>query len=330
MAEADPVEAFLEYLRVGRGASPHTLRAYRHDLEALVAGVGDPVAAGVADLRRWAAGLAARGLSRRSAARSLAAVRSFYRWLEREGRRADNPAEALVAPRFRPPLPRVPPRAAVERLFGPAPADPLRLREQALLELLYGAGLRAAEAVGIDVADLDLDARLVRVRGKGGRERVVPFGQKARAALARYLAEGRPHLAGSDTAALFVNRRGTRLSVRAVGRILAAAERRTGITPAFSPHKLRHAFATDLLDGGADLRVVQELLGHRRLATTQVYTHVSRERLEAIYAHAHPRAVADPHPRDDHSGDDPARQGGHRRRRTSHPEPGDHPEEHGP
>lgn len=307
------LEGFLQYLSLGRGASPHTLRAYRRDLEEVAAVVGELRLAQVADLRRWAAGVLERGLSRRSLARKLAAVRSFYRWLAREGLRDDDPAALLASVRFRPSLPRVPATREVTRLFDPAPADPLRLREQALLELLYGAGLRAAEAVGVDLDDLDLEARLVRVRGKGGRERVVPFGRKAQAALARWLADGRPHLAGSRTGALFVNRRGARLSVRAVGRILAEAERRAGIAKPFSPHKLRHAFATDLLDGGADLRVVQELLGHRRLSTTQVYTHVSRERLEAIYAHAHPRAVADPHRRNDHPGDDPGREGGHRR-----------------
>jgi integrase/recombinase XerC len=306
------LEEFLRYL-TRRGASPHTVRAYRRDLEEVVAVVGRLRDAPVAELRRWAAGVMGGGLSRRSFARKLAAVRSFYRWLGREGLRDDNPAALLGSVRFRPPLPRVPPRRDIERLFDLDAADPLSLRARALLELLYGAGLRASEAVGLDVGDLDLDERLVRVRGKGGRERIVPFGRKAQAALVRWLADGRPRLARSGTTALFVNRRGGRLSVRAVGRILGEAEQRAGISRPFSPHKLRHAFATDLLDGGADLRVVQELLGHRRLSTTQVYTHVSRERLEAIYAALHPRAVADPHRRHDRPGDDPGREGGHRR-----------------
>ena len=285
------VEEYLKAVRLHGSGSAATTRAYRQDLSELLRLIPDPERATSKDLRRFAASLLRRGLSNRTAARKVAAVRGFYRWMAREGYIPDNPAHRLHAPKFRPGLPHTLSEAAMhEMLSAAAEPGPLGLRDTALLELLYAAGVRAGEAVGLNLTDVDLEQRLVRVMGKGGKERMVPLAAPARDAIRRWLDDGRKKIVGAGEQALFVNYRGTRLSSRSVGRIVAAVLGRTAIHHHVSPHWFRHTFATHLLENGADLRVVQELLGHSRLSTTQIYTQVTLERLEAVYAHTHPRA----------------------------------------
>jgi integrase/recombinase XerC len=285
------VEDYLRAVRLRGSGSAETERAYRRDLQELLQQVPDPLKASRADLRRFAAGLLKRGLSGRSAARTLSTVRGFYRWLAREGWVTDDPAYRLPAPRYRPGLPHAltveEMAALLEAAAGPGP---LALRNVALLELLYAAGLRVSEAVGLSLGDLDLDGGWVRVMGKGSKPRDVPVGQVACEAIRRYLDRGRPYLAGAHEPAVFLNRHGGRLSARSVGRIVQTVLAETAVHQRVSPHWLRHSFATHLLERGADLRVVQELLGHSRLSTTQIYTKVTLERLEAIYEQTHPRA----------------------------------------
>ena len=285
------VTQFLAHVAWRGSGSAATRRAYALDLRELLEAVGDPLGASPADLRRYQAGLLRRGLSKRSAARKVSTVRSFYRWLAAEGFLAESPARRMTAPKFRPGLPHALSREEVEDLLAAAVRPgPRGLRDAALLELLYASGLRAAEAIALDVVDVSAAAGLVHVRGKGGHERIVPVGRPALSALDRYLADGRPRLAGTGEPAVFVNRSGHRLAVRTVGRLVKAALARTAVVRRVSPHWLRHTFATHLLEGGADLRVVQELLGHARLSTTQTYTHITAEHLEAVYERAHPRA----------------------------------------
>jgi integrase/recombinase XerC len=281
------------------GQSPATVRAYAADVEAFTqwasrAGVED--AAGVERmlLRRYLAYLTTRRYARATIARKASALRRYFAWQARRGALAEDPARRLRAPAGGSRLPRVLDRGELEVLLDVAAGaeeTPLeqaqRLRDDATLELLYGAGLRVAELCGLDVGDLDLRGRTVTVFGKGAKERRVPVHDRAAGALARWLTEGRQRLVGPETpdGAAFLNRRGHRLGPRDVRRIL---DRRAG-SPTH-PHALRHSFATHLLDGGADLRVVQELLGHASLQTTQVYTHVSKERLLSVYGSTHPRA----------------------------------------
>lgn len=289
--QQEVVSQYLRYLAASRGASRETVRAYRSDLRELLRYAPDPLTCTSADLRKFAAGLMRRGLSNRSASRKLSAVRSLFRWLAAQGIRSDDPAYRLSAPRFKSGLPHA---LTVQELTTMLTAarrpGPLGLRDVALLELLYASGLRAQEVVGLNLNDLDEGSGLVRVHGKGGRDRIIPVGQMALEAIARYRESGRPLLASPTEMALFVNRRGQRLSSRSVGRVVKAVLARTALHQHVSPHWLRHSFATHLLEGGADLRVVQELLGHSRLSTTQIYTHVTLERLEAVYERAHPRA----------------------------------------
>jgi site-specific recombinase XerD len=285
------VEEYLRAVRLRGSGSVETERAYRRDLQELLEQVPDPLKASRGDLRRFAGGLLKRGLSGRSAARTLSTVRGFYRWLAREGWVTDDPAYRLPAPRYRPSLPHaltVEEMAAL--LEAAAGTGPLALRNVALLELLYAAGLRVSEAVGLSLGDLDLDGGWVRVMGKGSKPRDVPVGQVACEAIRRYLDRGRPYLGGAHEPAVFLNRHGGRLSARSVGRIVQTVLAETAVHQRVSPHWLRHSFATHLLERGADLRVVQELLGHSRLSTTQIYTKVTLERLEAIYEQTHPRA----------------------------------------
>lgn len=291
-AAGGPVEQFLTYMGAVAGVSPHTLTAYRGDLADFGQAVGDPLTVDNRRIRAYLVALAERGLAPRSIARKLGAIRSFYRFAEREGLRPDNPARRLLTPRFRRGLPRVLTIDEVTQLIEAAMAvrGPLGQRNWALLETLYGAGLRSQEAVDLNVRDVDLTAGMIKVRGKGGRERMAPIGRKGVRALRRYLEEARPRMAPSSEPAVFVNRRGGRLSTRGVRRVVQATLIRSALTRKISPHWLRHSYATHLLMNGADLRVVQELLGHRSLATTQIYTNVSQEHVSRIYDKAHPRA----------------------------------------
>ena len=290
------VSRFLAYLRVERQASLHTIRSYEHDLgmycrylsEARGEGA-DPRAVDPARLRRYSAWLAGQGFAASTVARRLASLRSFFRYLRRQGLVASDPSVGLRNPKQPRRLPRLLRVDEVIRLLDAVPIDtPLGTRDRAMLETLYGGGLRVSELVGLNLDDLDPEQELVRVRGKGRRERLCPVGQMAFQWLRSWIPLRRPKIAHEK--AVFLNQRGTRLSTRSVGRLLEAHLLRRGLTNAASPHTLRHSFATHLLDRGADLRSVQELLGHRNLTTTQVYTHVTQERLMDSYHEAHPRA----------------------------------------
>ena len=304
MALGSSVERFLDHLAVGRGLSRHTLEAYRRDLTRFASflrarGIADPAAAGEAAIAAFVHHLSeseyAPGQPYRpsSVARSLAAVRSFHRFLVREGDSAADPAEGVARPKVPRNLPRPLTVDEVSALVS-APGDeggPVALRDRAILETLYGAGLRISELVGLDVDDVDLEEGSVRATGKGSRERVVPLGRYAVRALQAYLVRARPTLAGARSgAALFLNQRGGRLTRQGCTNIVKAMARRAGIRKRVTPHMLRHSFATHLLEGGADVRVVQELLGHASLATTQIYTLVTDDRLREVYFDAHPRA----------------------------------------
>lgn len=284
-------EEYLSHvLRSGSG-SKETIRAYRTDLQELAAVVDDPLTVGPEVLRRFAANLLRRGLGHRSAARKISAVRSFFRWLVQQELRRDDPAHRLKSPKYRASLPHALTVEEMRTLLESGwRRGPLGLRDRALMETMYGAGLRAQEAVGLNLRDIDRSGGLLKVTGKGDKERIVPVGRVALAALDDYLIRARPQLTGREEAAVFVNRDGHRLSSRSVGRIVKAVLARTAVHQRVSPHWLRHSFATHLLEGGADLRVVQELLGHARLSTTQIYTKITLERLEAVYERAHPRA----------------------------------------
>jgi integrase/recombinase XerD len=298
------VDRFLDHLSVERGLSNNTLEAYRRDLSRYAAylrdrGVADPVRAGEREIAAFVAHLSgsqyAPGKAYRpsSVARSLAAVRSFHRFLVREGETTADPAEGVARPKVPRNLPRPLSVDEVGALVA-APADdgnPASLRDRAMLETLYGAGLRISELVGLDVDDVDLDEGSVRPLGKGSRQRVVPLGRYAVKALSAYLVRGRPALARSRSrSALFLNQRGGRLSRQGCTNIVKAMARRAGIRKRVTPHMLRHSFATHLLEGGADVRVVQELLGHASVATTQIYTLVTGDRLREVYFESHPRA----------------------------------------
>lgn len=294
-----PIGEFLDHLEHERRASPHTLRAYGGDLrrfadflggeESLLDGRVDRAA-----LRRFLADLHARGYGKSSIARTLACLRTFYEYFVRAERIAANPVRPVPTPRQDRKLPRFLEEEDVRRLLEEGTGDGFNgLRDRALLEVLYGGGLRVSEAVGLGVGDLDLSEGTARVLGKGGKERLAPLGSAAARALEAYLPERAARLEALGRwgeEALFVNRNGQRLNVRTVRRILRRRADETGIRGRVTPHMLRHSFATHLLNRGADLRTVQELLGHENLATTQIYTHVTVRRLKDVYDRTHPRA----------------------------------------
>ena len=288
------VRSFLTYLQVERGASPHTLRNYEGDLRQFLAFLRTahngslPAPAGVDAyvVRGFLAARAGLGDSKSSLGRKLAAIRSLFKYLAREGVVPHSPAAAVVTPKQEQRLPRVLSADDASRLMeNPAAQKPRSLRDQALLEVLYSAGTRVAELVGLNVEDVDMDTGTATVLGKGRKERVVLLGTKAVEALRTYVGEE-----GAKRGPLFRNRRGGRLTARSVERIVAKECQALENFPTITPHTLRHSFATHLLDGGADLRAIQELLGHASLATTQRYTHVALDRLMEAYDKAHPRA----------------------------------------
>jgi integrase/recombinase XerC/integrase/recombinase XerD len=292
----ETIEGFLRELGAG-GASPHTIRAYRNDLRELGAwasGRGRPPSRlAYRDLRGYAGELSARRLARSTVARKLAAIRSLGEHLVRTGAAEQNPAQLLPSPRRASRLPRVlAPEQAGRLLDRIGATTPLEVRDRAMLELAYGCGLRADEVRGLDRDDVDFESESVRVRGKGNKERVVPIGEPAQRALRRYLETARPALTdrGDGERAMFVSKRGRRLHTSDVRRRLERWVREAGLAGGVSPHVLRHSFATHLLEGGADLRSIQELLGHSSVSTTQVYTRVEAGRLRRQYARAHPRA----------------------------------------
>jgi integrase/recombinase XerC len=292
---------FLKYLEVERNASSLTVKSYREDLQALAvyldqAHAGRPPAAGdikTLDLRGYLSGLHAAGYAKTTIARRLASLRSFFRFGQREGWIDTNPARPLRNPRKSRSLPHCLSSEELKRLLDAPPiGDPLGLRDRAILETMYSAGLRVSELTGLNLGDLDADSGVARVRGKGKRERWSPVGSFALQALERWLGVRRvsPREPRGDDAPIFVNRFGRRLTTRSVGRMLEKHLATTGLDRRTTPHTLRHSFATHLLDHGADIRSVQELLGHKSLVTTQIYTHVSTTVLKAAYERAHPRA----------------------------------------
>jgi site-specific recombinase XerD len=315
------LEAFVAHLRDERGLSGHTVAAYRRDMTQFLqfagrAGVTDPAQVEPLLLRRFLALQRTRGLAAASIARKAAALRSGFRFLARRRLVPDDPAAGLGVPRGPKRLPVVLKPRQVDRLLaGPDPVDPIGLRDRAILELLYATGIRVGELCGLRLGDVDLAADTVLVLGKGGKQRVVPFGEPARVALLDYLVKGRdamlpgpdqPRPASAqartgaapapgpdgtgDREALFFNRRRRPMTQRDVRGMLERYRLAAGAPAGTSPHTLRHSYATHLLEGGADLRAVQELLGHVALTTTQTYTHVSNERLRRVYEQAHPRA----------------------------------------
>jgi integrase/recombinase XerD len=298
------VRGYLDHLAVERGLATNTLASYRRDLRRYAAflaeqGVDDPRAIGeqhvTAFLRSLREGDALHAaLSASSAARAVVAVRGLHRFLHREGLAAADPAGAVRPPTPPRRLPKAISLEHIEKLLAAAAAEgtPLALRDRALLEVLYGTGARISEAVGLDRDDIDLEAGSVLLRGKGRKQRIVPVGSYARQAVEAYLVRARPQLAatGPATPALFLNARGGRLSRQSAWTVLHTVAGRARLDAHVSPHTLRHAFATHLLDRGADVRVVQELLGHASVTTTQIYTLVTVDHLREVYAAAHPRA----------------------------------------
>jgi integrase/recombinase XerD len=298
----DLVLDFIAYLELERGLSRNTLEAYRSDLlqyGAWLKAVGkDALSVEHGDLAAFAGQLASPADGRRPAAattiqRKVACLRSFYRHLRREELLDRDPTAELKGPPRGKRLPKVLSRDEVASLLAqPAGEGPAVLRDRALLELMYACGLRASEAVGVVLEDVELEDGILRVRGKGSKERIVPVGSKAVAALSRYLAAGRPQLVGlHDERRVFVNRRGQGLTRQGLYKIVQRHARSAGLQEKMSPHTLRHTFATHLLAGGCDLRSLQEMLGHADVATTQMYTHLSTERLRDVYFAAHPRAT---------------------------------------
>lgn len=290
---------FLRHLALEKNASAHTVKSYREDLNQALdffrsRAPGQklqPAQLTTRSLRAYLAWLHEQGYAKTTVARRLAAVRSWCRYLCRQGTLPSNPADGLRGPRQDKKLPHFLSEQELTRLVAAPPAGaPLGLRDRAILETLYSAGLRVSELVGLDVEHVDLDAGLATVRGKGKRERLAPLGRPALQAIRRWL-EARQELLGERTRpAVFLNKNGSRLSARSVGRLLGNYLAAAGLDRRTHPHTLRHSFATHLLDRGADIRSVQELLGHRSLTTTQIYTHVTTLRLRESYQKAHPRA----------------------------------------
>ena len=295
------VTRFLQYLRVERNASPLTIKSYREDLAGLLkyleessGGVAtDPSEVTTLDLRGYVSHLHASTFAKSTIARKLASLRSFFRFGQREGWTKGNPAKPLRNPRKSRTLPHFLSSEELGRLLSAPPSNvPQGMRDRAILETLYSAGLRVSELVGVNDADLDLPSGVVRVRGKGRRERLAPIGSFAAKALNAWLRRRKVAKTGAPAGEtpVFVNKYGRRLTTRSVGRLLEKYLAQTGLDRRTTPHTLRHSFATHLLDGGADIRSVQELLGHKSLLTTQIYTHVSTANLRAAYEKAHPRA----------------------------------------
>jgi len=305
MQLARAIDDFVSYLVGERGYSPHTVRAYRSDLAALAAfaeqrTIDDSDEVTLEVYRDWLWAASQAGLSKATLARRSATAKSFSAWLSRGNEQTVDAAARLRAPKPDRSLPRVLSRDAMDGVLDSLVArtldgEPVALRDLAIVELLYASALRVSELVGIDTGDLDLDRRTVRVLGKGNKERVVPFGQPAHLALVDYLQRGRPALAarasgGPRSSAVYLGARGARLGTRSVYALVSKLLLDVPGSGPEGPHAFRHTAATHLLDGGADLRAVQEMLGHASLGTTQIYTHVTTERLRETYRQAHPRA----------------------------------------
>ena len=293
---SDAVDRFIEHLRVERNVSPQTVRAYSSDLARYLewaerAGA-DPLGSDPRTMRRYLTELDRAKYSRPTIARRLSAVRSLFAFLNREGVLSYNPAAVVATPKLEARLPRLVPADVLTALLDTPPADtPTGLRDRAILEMLYATGARVSELVGIDLADYDRAAGQVRVTGKGSKQRILQLHREATARVDEYIASGRPSLRPRlEEPALFVNRTGTRLTDGGVRRMLHKHLVTLGSASGITPHTLRHTFATHLLEAGADLRTVQDLLGHVALSTTQIYTHLGVQRLQRVHRDAHPRA----------------------------------------
>jgi len=291
------VSSYVRYLEAERHASQYTVRNYIHDLKHFLGFLSAENVATLDEvdrhlLRRYIASLQEAGFEKTSIARKLSAIRSFYNYLEQCNLIYANPLLTVSAPKLEKRLPSFLSASELKRIISmPDAATPIGQRDRAILELLYAAGLRVSEITGLDIGNINLEAREVRVLGKGSKERIVLIGKPAAVAIELYLQEGRHELLGGPrTDALFVNRYGRRLSERSIQKAVSRYATAAGLDKRVFPHMVRHSFATHLLDGGADLRVVQELLGHASLSTTQIYTHVTQNRARKVYMSAHPRA----------------------------------------
>ena len=287
------VNSFLRHLSLERRLSPRTVEAYGRDLKDMAAWLDQHrlgwLQLGQAQVRAWAAQRHRQGLSAKSLQRRLAALRAFYRYLKREGQVDGNPAMGVRAPKAERKLPATLDVDQMTQLLELPGGDTLALRDQAMMELLYSSGLRLAELVSLDLADLDHQDAMLEVTGKGGKTRRLPIGSKALEAIGRWL-QARPSLAAADEQALFISQRGRRLSPRSVQSRLAKRALEQGSPRHVHPHLLRHSFASHLLESSGDLRAVQELLGHADISTTQIYTHLDFQHLAQVYDQAHPRA----------------------------------------
>lgn len=297
---AAALDSYRTHLEAGRGYSKHTVKGYLTDLADLadfldVFGVKAPKDIDLEALRSWLFSLSERGIAKSSMARKTASARSFTSWLLEQGELASDPGLRLRTPKANKSLPKVATRNAMNQVFAAleamaAEGDPIPIRNLAIVELLYATGARVSEIVGLNIQDVDTARRLIQVTGKGNKQRMIPYGIPCEAAIERWLKSGRPALVAQDTSfELLLNSKGKRIGPRAIYELVAGALAETSVGAA-GPHALRHTAATHLLDGGADLRAVQELLGHASLGTTQIYTHVSIERLREGYSSAHPRA----------------------------------------
>jgi integrase/recombinase XerD len=292
----EAIEGFTYYLKVERNRSDHTVESYARDLRRFSAwlegrGVRDPRAVERSHVADWLVALDREDLGLRSIARARTSVRQLFKFLIKEGTVELDPTALVDAPRFAAPLPTVFTTQHVEKLLAaPDRTDPLGLRDAAMIEVLYATGLRVSELVGLTLASIDADVGLVKVRGKGDKERLVPIGDRALALIGRYLREARPlHDLGGRAPTVFVTRRGKRMTRQNFWQRLGAHARAAGLRGKVSPHVLRHSFATHLLEHGADLRALQAMLGHADISTTQIYTHVTRVRLQRLHAEFHPR-----------------------------------------
>jgi|SRR5579872_702353 len=291
-ADPAPVRSFLDFCRVEKGLAANSLYSYRFDLQRLSSKIAAPERATPEDLSSYVESLYQEGLSARSIARHITTMRNFYAFLAREGEIARDPTEFLALPRQWATLPKYLNREEVEKLLAAPPVDkPTGLRDRAMLEVLYAAGLRVTELCRLELSAVERDLGVLRVTGKGNKQRLVPFGEPAREAIDRYLGDGRPRLLkGRASRFLFVTARGSAMTRQAFWKLVVGYGKSVGIFHHLTPHVVRHSFATHLVEGGADLRSVQIMLGHADISTTQVYTHVAQRRLRETVDRHHPRA----------------------------------------
>jgi len=292
VADPAPVRSFLDFCRVEKGLASNSLQSYQLDLQRLSAHVTDPKGASSQDLAGYVESLYGAGLSPRSIARHITTLRNFYSFLAREGEIDRDPTEFLALPRQWTTLPKYLNRDEVEKLLAAPPLDkPTGIRDAAMLQVLYAAGLRVTELIRLEISAVERDLGVLRVLGKGNKHRLVPFGVPAREAIDRYLGDGRPRLLkGRASRYLFVTARGSAMTRQCFWTLIRGYGRKVGIFRNLTPHVVRHSFATHLVEGGADLRSVQIMLGHADISTTQVYTHVARRRLRETVDQHHPRA----------------------------------------